>query len=56
MHILPVLLPHAVNLENLPPRHNDPFDRLLVSQAIVENMTLVSADRQFSAYEVDILW
>jgi len=42
--ILPVELVHALYLENLPPHHKDPFDRLLISQAIVENMTLVSAD------------
>jgi PIN domain nuclease of toxin-antitoxin system len=34
----------------------DPFDRLLISQAIVENMTLVSADTQFANYPVNLLW
>lgn len=54
--ILPVVLSHALYLENLPLNHKDPFDRLLVSQAMVENMHIVSADKQFSAYEVDVLW
>jgi PIN domain nuclease of toxin-antitoxin system len=36
--ILPVYLSHALHLENLPLHHKDPFDRLLISQAIVENM------------------
>lgn len=45
--ILPVKLSHALYLENLPLHHKDPFDRLLISQAIIENMTLVSADANF---------
>ena len=53
--LLPVNLPHALYLENLPFHHKDPFDRLLISQAIVENMTLVSADAQFSNYQVNLL-
>lgn len=54
--ILPVQLVHALHLENLPPHHKDPFDRLLISQAIVENMTLVSADADFAKYQVSLLW
>jgi PIN domain nuclease of toxin-antitoxin system len=56
LQILPVLLLHALNLENLPPHHKDPFDRLLISQAIVENMTLASADTNFAKYQVNLLW
>lgn len=56
LQILPVQLSHAVYLENLPFHHNDPFDRLLISQAIVENMTLVSADGKFGKYPVKLLW
>lgn len=54
--ILPVELAHALYLENLPPHHKDPFDRLLISQAIVENMTLVSTDANFGKYQVKLLW
>ncbi len=54
--ILPVELVHALYLENLPPHHKDPFDRLLISQAIVENMTLASADADFAKYQVNLLW
>ena len=54
--VLPVQLSHALYLENLPPHHKDPFDRLLISQAIVENMTLVSADADFGRYQVNLLW
>lgn len=54
--ILPVELAHALYLENLPLHHKDPFDRLLISQAIVENMTIVSADKHFANYQVNLLW
>lgn len=54
--ILPVQLDHALYLENLPLHHKDPFDMLLISQAIVENMTLITADPEFSKYQVNLLW
>ena len=56
VQILPVNLAHALYLENLPPHHKDPFDRLLILQAIVENTTLVSADADFDKYHVSLLW
>ena len=56
LRILPVNLAHALYLENLPLHHKDPFDRLLISQAIVENMILVSNDSKFSAYPVNLWW
>ncbi len=56
IQILPVQLVHALYLENLPLHHKDPFDRLLISQAIVENMTLISADADFAKYQVNLLW
>jgi PIN domain nuclease of toxin-antitoxin system len=56
LQILPVELSHALYLEKLPLHHKDPFDRLLIAQTIVEDMTLVSSDKQFSKYDVDLLW
>lgn len=56
LQILPVNLPHALYLENLPLHHKDPFDRLLISQAIVEIMTLVSSDANFVKYQANLLW
>lgn len=56
LQILPVQLSHALYLENLPSHHKDPFDRLLISQAIVENMILVSADANFAKYQMNLLW
>lgn len=53
---LPVSMAHAVTLQNLPLHHKDPFDRLLVAQAMVERLPVLSADRQLSAYAVERLW
>jgi len=56
IEILPVKLSHLWKLGELPPLHGDPFDRLLVAQAIAEDMFLVSADRVFSEYPARVLW
>lgn len=48
--MLPLDLPHLLTLEQLPQHHRDPFDRMLVAQAISESLTLLSADRAFAAY------
>jgi PIN domain nuclease of toxin-antitoxin system len=53
---LPVTLAHAARLETLPNLHTDPFDRLLVSQALVEGATIVSRDVALGAYGVPVLW
>lgn len=49
-HELPILSEHAVAISTLPPIHKDPFDRLLVAQAIVEGITLLTADIQVAKY------
>ena len=54
--LLPVELSHVLALAKLPSHHKDPFDRLLIAQATTENMSLVSADRHFSSYQVSLLW
>ena len=43
---------HAMHVLELPLHHSDPFDRILISQALVENLTLVSTDNKFSLYAV----
>ena len=53
---LPVTVDHAFFVRDLPRHHGDPFDRLLVAQAKVEGMTLVSNDRLIRLYDVDLLW
>ena len=52
---LPIDLNHVTRVHSLPRIHGDPFDRLLVSQAKVESMTIVSDDSIFNKYDVDTL-
>jgi len=52
---LPVTGAHAAALQGLPPLHRDPFDRILVAQALVEGLTLVTADRTILTYPGPIL-
>ncbi len=47
---------HALRVAELPRHHRDPFDHLLIAQAQLETLTLVTADRALAPYEVDILW
>jgi PIN domain nuclease of toxin-antitoxin system len=49
---LPIEHRHALHVASLPRHHGDPFDRLLIAQAQLEQLTLLSADRQLEAYEV----
>ena len=56
IEVLPITLDHVLRTESLPPHHRDPFDRLLIAQAMVESMTILTADRAFTKYDVDILW
>jgi PIN domain nuclease of toxin-antitoxin system len=53
---LPVTLDHAETVESLPWHHRDPFDRMLVAQALTEGATLVTSDRAFRPYGVPIVW
>lgn len=54
--ILPLQREHAVNVIDLPSSHKDPFDRMIISQAMVEDMVIVTADPKFSSYPVRLLW
>lgn len=47
---------HALAVSQLPHHHRDPFDRMLVAQANLENMILMSSDRIFERYSVQVLW
>lgn len=53
---LPITIAHAVRVADLPFHHRDPFDRLLIAQAMEENVPLLSADENLSAYEIRRLW
>ncbi|GHU06618.1 twitching motility protein PilT [Betaproteobacteria bacterium] len=47
---LPILSQHVVDIDNLPPIHKDPFDRLLIAQAMAEGITLLTADATVAQY------
>lgn len=53
---VPVLHDHALRVATLPPHHRDPFDRLLVAQGQAERLRLLTADRQFAPYDVEVIW
>ena len=53
--LLPIELQHVLRVHNLPPIHKDPFDRLLISQADIENLTIVTQDPNFSKYQAKVL-
>jgi PIN domain nuclease of toxin-antitoxin system len=54
--LLPISLDHATMVEGLVAHHRDPFDRLLIAQAMVEGLSLVSTDAVFDQYGVSRLW
>jgi PIN domain nuclease of toxin-antitoxin system len=54
--ILPVEWTHASAVEKLPFHHRDPFDRLLIAQAIAENIPIVTADPIFHVYKANVVW
>lgn len=56
MNALPIEHAHALRVAELPAHHSDPFDRLLVAQAQVERMTVMTADPKILAYDVETLW
>ena len=54
--LLPISVPHILTFAQLPWHHRDPFDRLLVAQAITENIPIISADTALEAYAVQRIW
>ena len=56
MELLPLRYEHILQLEMLPLHHSDPFDRLLVAQAITESLPILSIDKKFSAYPIKLIW
>jgi len=53
---LPITLDHVEALSRLPDIHRDPFDRLLIAQAIHEDLTLITGDNEIAEYPVRVLW
>lgn len=53
---LPIQISHGLHVYHLPPHHQDPFDRMLIAQAKLEKLTLLSADEQMGKYDIEVLW
>ena len=53
---LPIEMTHCAEVAELPFHHRDPFDRMLIAQAIVEDMQLLSRDRHLSDYAIERVW
>ncbi len=54
--LLPITLRHVLRIDALPMHHRDPFDRILLAQAIEEAIPLLTAGRHFAPYGVEIIW
>ncbi len=52
---LPITVEHGLRAAALPQHHTDPFDRMLIAQARAEGLQIVTADRQFAAYDVSLV-
>jgi PIN domain nuclease of toxin-antitoxin system len=56
MELLPIRYEHILQLEALPAHHSDPFDRLLIAQAIAESLPILTDDAKFRLYPVKLIW
>ena len=56
LDLLPITVEYAERLGSLPTHHKDPFDRLMIAQALVENVPVVGADATFDAYGISRIW
>ncbi|MBI4567945.1 MAG: type II toxin-antitoxin system VapC family toxin [Planctomycetes bacterium] len=54
--LLPIDVAHADQVIHLPKYHRDPFDRLIIAQAIVEQTPILTADREFAPYPIRVFW
>ena len=54
--LLPISYAHLRTLETVPMHHRDPFDRLLIAQALAEGIPIATGDRVFAAYGVQVIW
>lgn len=52
---LPIQVHHALGVETLPRHHTDPFDRILIAQAVAEGLTIVTGDTQFARYGLPLM-
>jgi PIN domain nuclease of toxin-antitoxin system len=54
--LLPIEIGHVIHTAQLPPHHRDPFDRLLIAQAVLEDLPIVTSDHKIARYQVRVLW
>lgn len=55
LEILPIQISHALKTGKLAPHHSDPFDRIIISQALVEKLVLITSDPKIKRYKVKVL-
>jgi PIN domain nuclease of toxin-antitoxin system len=55
-NILNIEMKHVLHIWQLESYHNDPFDRLLIAQSLLEKLPIITADRKISLYPVDVIW
>jgi PIN domain nuclease of toxin-antitoxin system len=53
---LPITQTHALKIYDLARHHGDPFDRMIIAQAQIEELTVLTSDREFEKYPIDIVW
>ncbi|MBU0656393.1 MAG: type II toxin-antitoxin system VapC family toxin [Gammaproteobacteria bacterium] len=56
IQLLPISIKHCQQVQTLPFHHRDPFDRLLIAQALCDRLALLSVDGHFADYGVDVVW
>jgi PIN domain nuclease of toxin-antitoxin system len=56
MTVLPITMEHALAAGTLPGPHRDPFDRMLIAQGQIEELPIVTSDRAFHQYSVELVW
>ncbi len=56
VRLLNVTPDHVLRVESLPDHHRDPFDRMLIAQSLEENLPVVTSDRVFARYPVELIW
>lgn len=54
--LIPISFQHTKKLLEMPFHHKDPFDRMIISQAIIEKLTIISKDSNFKLYDIECLW
>jgi len=56
IEVIPINFEHLLLLSNLPAHHNDPFDRLIIAQAVTEDLVVITRDKFFKKYKVKQFW